>query len=299
MGQFEDMDAFVRIVDAGSISRAANQLGVVKSAISRRLTDLETRLGVQLLSRTTRRSSLTEAGHIYYNRAVQILGDVADINASTSNTKAALNGRLKISAPSSFGLLHLSPAINEFAELHPELAIHMDFNDRIVDLVDEGYDLAFRIAELKESSLIALKLAPVRRVICASPDYLARKGNPKKPDDLKKHDILQYALGDNYIWKLTASDGRTQSVNLAARMSANNGDFLKEAAVQGHGIILSPTFIVWKALRAGTLVPLLQDYSVSGLNAYAVYPETRHLPNRVRRLIDFLKQKFNGKPYWD
>ncbi len=299
MGQLEDMEAFVRIIDAGSISQAANQLGVVKSAISRRLVDLEVRLGVQLLNRTTRKSHLTEAGKQYYDRSVQILADVAEINAITSNTKAALNGTLKISAPLSFGLQHLAAPINEFAALHPNLVIHMDFNDRQIDLIAEGYDVAIRIAELNDSTLMASKLAPIRRTLCASPDYLARMGVPAKPSDLKKHHILQYANAQSVPWQLSGPDGRKHTITLPAKIVANNGDFLKQIAKEGHGIISSPTFIVWQELASGELVTIMDDYPCSALNAYAVYPQTRHLPGRVRLFIDFLKDKFGGEPYWD
>ena len=187
MGQLENMTAFVRIVEAGSISRASEQLGTVKSAVSRRLVELEQELGVQLIQRTTRTSSLTEAGRNYYQRAVQILADVSELNNSSSNKTLELEGQLRIAVPTSFGLLHLAPAINEFAELHPKLIIHLDFSDRKVDLVEEGFDLAIRIAALKDSSLIARRLAPVKIVMCASPDYLKRFGAPKTPGDLKHH----------------------------------------------------------------------------------------------------------------
>ncbi|WP_339863701.1 LysR family transcriptional regulator [Paremcibacter congregatus] len=299
MGQFEDMDSFVRIVDAGSISQAAQRQGVVKSAMSRRLMDLETRLGVQLLNRTTRTSSLTEAGRLYYDRSVQILAEVAEINAATACSKLSLSGSLKISAPLSFGLQHLSPAITAFATQHPDLGIHMDFNDRQVDLVAEGFDIAIRIANLKDSSLMARKIAPVRLLLCASPAYLARKGTPKEPNDLKQHDILQYSNTDDITWRFISPEGQMQSVNLPAKMTANNGDFLKDAALADQGIILSPTFIVWRDLREGRLVPLLNDHHFPGLSVFAVYPQTRHLPQKVRSLIDFLKDHFGGEPYWD
>lgn len=299
MGQLEDMDTFVRIIDSGSISQAANQLGVVKSAISRRLVDLEVRLGVQLLNRTTRKSSLTEAGRQYYERSVQILADVAEINATTSNIKAALKGTFKISVPLSFGLLHLVTPINEFAALHPDLVIHLDFNDRQVDLIGEGYDVAIRIAALKDSSLMARKLAPVHRILCASPGYIARMGNPKRPAELRNHHILHYTNAQNTTLHFMGPDKRKHSINLPARMIANNGDFLKSAAKEGHGIIFTPTFIVWKEIAAGALVTVMDDYPCSSLNAYAVYPQTRHLPQRVRLFIDFLADKFGGEPYWD
>lgn len=192
MGQLEDMDVFVRIVDAGGISRAADQLGVAKSAISRRLVELERRLGAQLLLRTTRQSSLTEAGQSYYRRALQILADVSELDAETSSQQVALRGGLKIAVPLSFGLEHLAPAVMEFAGMHPEVIIRLDLSDRQVDLVAESFDLAIRIAALKDSTLIARRLAPIRMVLCASPDYLERQGHPQRPQDLKSHHGLHY-----------------------------------------------------------------------------------------------------------
>lgn len=299
MGQLENMDTFVRIIDSGSISQAAEQLGVVKSAISRRLADLEIRLGVQLLNRTTRKSSLTVAGKQYYERSVRILADVAEINAAASKNKADLSGIFKISAPLSFGILHMSAVINEFAALHPGLIIQMDFNDRKVDLVEEGYDMAIRIAELMDSSLMARKLAPINNILCASPAYLAKMGIPEKPQDLKGHHILRYTNLPGNTWHFSGPDGHRHSISLPVKISANNGDFLKSAALDGHGIINSPTFIVWQEIASGELVKIMDNYPIPALNAYAVYPQTRHLPRRVRLFIDFLKDKFGGEPYWD
>lgn len=299
MGQLEDMDTFVRIVDTGSISQAANQLGMVKSAISRRLNDLEVRLGTQLLNRTTRKSSLTEAGQNYYERSLQILSDVREVNEATSKSRATITGTLKISAPLSFGLLHMPSIINEFSDLHPDLVIHIDFNDRQIDLIDEGYDIAIRIADLKDSSLMALKLAPIRNILCASPDYIARMGEPQDPQDLKGHHILRYTNAPSNIWHFTGQDGQKHAVTLPIKIYSNNGDFLQSLAVQGQGIIHSPTFIVWREIASGELVKILDHYQSPPLNAYAVYPPTRHLAARLRLFIDFLKVKFNGEPYWD
>lgn len=298
MGQIEDMETFVQIVEAGSISRAASKLGLVKSAVSRRLGDLETRLGVQLLARTTRKSSLTEAGQRYYERATQILADIAEINAQTSQETASLSGTIKISAPLSFGLMHLSPIISGFAKTHPDLVIHMDFNDRQVDLVDEGYDLAIRIARLKDSSLKARKLIEITSVLCASPAYLTAHGTPETPADLKRHQILHYANTNSGTWRFTSPNGRPSSVHLQAKIVSNNGDFLCQAAVDSHGIILAPSFIVWDALKTQKLVPLMCGHRPDPLTAYAVYPQTRHLPQRVRQMIDTLAKQLKSQPHW-
>lgn len=299
MGEFEDMTAFVRIVEAGGIGRAADQLGVAKSAVSRRLVELEARLGVQLLARTTRRSSLTDAGQSYYQRALGILADVDELNADLSDAEARLTGRLKIAAPLSFGVAHLAPVLQEFAGTHPDLNVHVDLSDRQVDLVEEGFDVAVRIARLRDSTLVARKLAPINLILCASPDYLARHGRPQTPEDLRTHSLLHYDNTQGATLTFTGPDGNEVSVSMGARLSANNGDFLQTAATGGLGIVAPPTFLAWRDICEGRLVPILTDYRLPALNAYAVYPRTRHLPRRVRVLIDLLIERFAGDPPWD
>ncbi len=299
MGQLEDMNVFIRVVEAGGISRAADQLGMVKSAVSRRLVDLETRLGVRLLNRTTRTSSLTEAGQNYYERAIKVVDDVAELNALTADSNTSLEGTIKLAAPLSFGLCHLSIAIDDFVKQHPELTININFSDRQVDLVEEGLDLAFRIPDLKDSSLIARKISPIKIILCASPDYLKKHGKPNTPTDLNNHRLLHYNVSGSSNWKLTDIKGKQHSINISAKIIANNGDFLKDMAVAGHGIVSSPTFISWKAIATGDLVPVLSDYKLPQLNAYAVYPQTRYLSQRTRILIDFLVERFGDNPYWD
>jgi DNA-binding transcriptional LysR family regulator len=299
MGQFEDMSTFVRIIEAGSISRAADQLSVAKSAVSRRLVDLEGRLGVQLLSRTTRKSNLTEIGQIYYQHALQILDDVNELNNTTSNSKSALEGGLKVAVPLSFGLLHLTPVINTFAKEHPDITIHLDFADRQIDLIEEGFDLAIRIAELKDSNYIARKLTTIKRVLCASPDYIRRASHPKTPKDLKTHDILHYDNSPTSFWAFTEPGAKEIRINLPTKISANNGDYLCEAAVAGFGIVVLPTFVAWQEIEKGRLVHVMPKFTLPTLNAYAIYPQTRHLSKRVRAFIDFLVESYSGEPYWD
>ncbi|MDT8319129.1 MAG: LysR family transcriptional regulator [Xanthomonadales bacterium] len=299
MSQFEEMENFVRVVEAGSISRAAEQQGVAKSGVSRRLADLEKRLGVRLLNRTTRRSSLTSAGRAFYEGAVRLVGDIAELNATTSGSQASLEGSLRVAAPLSFGLGHLSPAIDEFMRAYPALAVHIDFSDRHVDLVEQGVDLAVRIADLSDSSLKARKLCPIRLLLCASPDYLRRCGEPRCLADLDSHRILHYDQGGGRALRLEDARGRQHLVTAHPRLVANNGDFLRDMAVAGHGIVLAPSFIAWRALAAGDLVPLLPDYWPRPLSAWAVYPQTRYLSRRARVFIDFLAARFGGNPYWD
>jgi DNA-binding transcriptional LysR family regulator len=299
MGQLEEMHNFVRVVDAGGISHAAEQMGVAKSGVSRRLADLESRLGVRLLNRTTRRSSLTEAGREFYEGAVRLIGDVSELNAATSNTAASLVGTLRLAVPLSFGLCHLSPAIDEFIRIHPNLTVNIDFSDRQVDLVEQGADLAIRISELKASSLQARRICPIRLLLGASPAYLDKYGTPATPEELNAHRVLQYDIGGRNTLRLGNGKGEKYVVHVNPVMVANNGDFLRDMAIAGHGIILVPTFIAWQAMASGELVPVLQDYWPRQLSAYAVYPQTRYLSQRARAFIDFLAEKFGENPYWD
>jgi DNA-binding transcriptional LysR family regulator len=299
MNPVEEMQHFVRIVEAGSISAAAEQLGLAKSGVSRRLNQLEKRLGARLLNRTTRRSSLTDAGRSYYEGARKLLSQLEELDAQVSGGECALEGRLKLAAPLSFGLTHLAPAIEEFARLHPEVRIDIDFSDRQVDLVAQGIDLAIRIAELRDSSLRARRICPIRLMLCASPGYLAAHGTPETPDDLAAHQLLHYDIGGGPVQRLGDGRGGELSVPVKPRLTANNGDFLRDMAIAGHGIVASPTFIVWQALALGELVPILEAYRPLPINAYAVYPQSRFLPRRARVLIDFLAERFGDNPYWD
>lgn len=299
MGQLEDMSMFIRVVEAGGISRAAEQMGIAKSAVSRRLTDLETRLGVKLINRTTRTSSLTETGQSFYERAIKVIDDVTELNAITSDSRCGLEGTIRLAAPLSFGLAHLAPAIDIFVKEHPKLNIDIDFSDRQIDLIEEGFDLAFRIADLKDSTLVAKKISPIRRILCASPNYIKDHGIPNKPSDLKKHKCLQYSLIKTSSLIFIDKNDKEHKVKLSAKMIANNGDFLRDMAIAGHGLLVTPTFISWKAVATGDLIPILTNYRLSQTNAYAVYPQTRYLSQRTRVLIDFLAERFGDNPYWD
>lgn len=299
MAQLEEMQNFVRVVEAGSISKAAEQLGIAKSGVSRRLVDLETRLGARLLNRTTRRSSLTEAGAAYYQRAARILADVAELDASTADAEASLSGKLRLAAPLSFGLCHLSPAIDEFIKAYPALDIQVDFSDRHIDLVEQGADLAIRIADLRDSTLQARRICPIRLLLCASPGYLQSQGRPETPADLKHHRLLQYDIGGGSVVKLRNRDGTEHVIQTNPRIVANNGDFLRDMAIAGHGIILTPSFIAWEAIAAGDLELILTEFCPPRRSAYAVYPQTRYLSQRARAFIDFLAERFGENPYWD
>lgn len=300
MDRFENMNAFVRVVETGSISGAADRMDVAKSVVSRRLKELEAHLGVELFHRSTRQMNLTDSGRAFYQQSVRILADIVEAEHATSQFHGALKGNLKVAVPLSFGLMHLGPAISEFLQAHPEITFDLDFNDRQVDILTEGFDLAIRIASLPDSSLIARRLAPIQAIMCASPSYLARMGEPQSPEELIHHRCLAYNLISNFEnWNLYNTEGQLIRTKIAPHLKASNGEFLRDAAVAGSGIILMPTFIVYKEIERGALIPLLTQYTFSQLSAYAIYPQTRHLSQRVRAFVDFLIQRFEGAPYWD
>lgn len=294
------LTAFLQVAETRSFSEAARRLGMSKSVVSRQVAALEAGLGARLFNRTTRSLTLTEAGQAYRGRVSAILADLAEADASVSRLQAAPRGRLKVAAPMSFGFLHLAQAIPDFLNRFPEVEIALDMSDRFVDLVEEGYDLAVRIGRLAESSLIARRLAPIRMAVCASPDYLARRGVPAVPRDLAAHDCLGYGpAGSGPVWRFVAADGAPLTVEVKGRMRANNGDALKEAAIGGLGLCYLPTFIVGADLQAGTLVSVLPGFMPTDSAAYALYPTGRHLSPKVRAFVDFLIERFGTTPYWD
>ncbi len=300
MNRFENMDTFTRVVETGSISGAADKLGIAKSAVSRRLKELEAHLDVELFHRTTRKMNLTDTGRAYYQQCSRILDDVLETELATSRAHGTLKGSLKVALPSSFGLMHVGPAINEFLRAHPQIEFDLDFNDREVDLMQEGFDLAIRIANLADSSLIARRLAPIQTVICASPSYLELMGRPKTPDELMQHQCLVYTLIRNFeYWHLVGANDRGIKAKLRTYLKSSTGEFLRDAAVAGQGITLLPTFIAYKEIEQGTLIPLFADFGLPQIDAYAIYPQTHHLSQRVRTFVDFLIERFRGTPYWD
>ncbi len=300
MDRFENMNAFVRVVESGGISAAADRMNIAKSVISRRLKELEQHLGVELFHRTTRQMNLTDSGRTFYQQAARILADILEAEHATSQFHGALKGNLKVALPLSFGLMHLGPAINEFLQTHPDIEFDLDFNDRHVDLLAEGFDLAIRIASLPDSSLIARRLAPIQTILCASPAYLERTGTPQSPVELIDHRCMVYNLISNLeYWNLFDAANQLIKTRITPYLKASNGEFLRDAAVDGQGIVLLPTFIVYREIERGTLVPILTNYHAPPLAAYAIYPQTRHLSQRVRAFVDFLVKRFEGVPYWD
>lgn len=299
MGQLEDIQVFIRVVEAGSITKAAEQLNVAKSAVSKRLNDLETRLATKLLQRTTRQSNLTESGRLYYEKMKLIAEEVEEVNQSLNHQEQSLSGTLKISTPLTFGLNHLTQSIDLFLKQHPNLTMHIDYSDQTVNLVEDGYDLAFRIGTLKDSTLQARKITPITHKLCASPEYLAQSGQPRTIEELKQHRFLRYSNIVSMGIQLTDPQKKQHQINPITQLTANNGEALKQMAIAGHGIIFSPTFIVWEAIAKGELQVIMEDHQLPTTHAYAVYPTTRFLPRKVRVFIDFLVQRFGENPYWD
>ncbi|MEQ8494018.1 MAG: LysR family transcriptional regulator [Gammaproteobacteria bacterium] len=294
------MRNFVRVVDAGSITRAATLGHTAKSAVSRRLADLETRLGVQLINRTTRRMTLTDAGHRFYAEASRLLGELATAEAELGSAEAALSGRIRLAAPSTFGRLHLGAAINDFIAEHPQIRFDIDFNDRRIDLIEEGFDLAIRITKIQDSRLVARPLARATMAVVASPAYWVRHGRPRRPADLARHHALEYAYRASSTWRYRATgSGASGSVRVPGVLTANSGDYLLEAAIAGLGVILQPRFICYQAIRAGLLEPVFPRHEWSDIAVYAVYPQTRSLPRRLRAFIDYLAARWGDHPEWE
>jgi DNA-binding transcriptional LysR family regulator len=280
------------VVESGGFSRAAEVLNSTTAAISRRVAGLERRLGARLLNRTTRTMSLTEAGERYYRDLVNILRALEEADARVAGERTEPTGTLRITAPVSFGVRRLSSLLGEFMALHPRLRVMLMLDDAYRDIVSEGLDLAIRIGELKESSLVARRLADVRRFICASPAYLERYGIPLRPADLTAHACLHY---QNILlreeWTLVGPEG-PEAVAVSGPLSANNGDLLRDAACRGQGIALLPDFIVEEDLTAGRLQQVLSDYEPLKYGLYVVWASGSFMPSKVRRLVDFLLQKF-------
>ena len=299
MSRYEEMEAFARVAEAESVSGAAEKLGVAKSAVSRRLSDLEQRLGVQLVQRTTRRLSLTETGRGFYQYCNRILADVAEAEAYASEEQATLKGRLRIAAPLTFGIRHLSPHLADFAAAHPDLTLDVDFNDRRVDLIEEGVDAAVRIGVLADSSLIARRICAIRMIASAAPDFWAQAGVPARAEDLAGMALLQYSnAGMGGRMAYTAPDGAKGAVQMTPRLSSNNGDFLADAALRGMGVLITPEFIVHGHLRDGRLQAVLADHDWGDVALHVVYPPTRHLSRRVRAFVDFVVATFGARQPW-
>lgn len=293
MDTLTSMRVFANVVEAGSFSGAADRLDMSRAMASKYVINLEDHLGTRLLNRTTRRLSLTESGTAYYERCVQIISDVQEAEQAAGQLTSTPRGTIKITMPVAYGLHRLGPVIADYVRLYPEVKLDISLNDRRIDLVEEGFDLAIRIGTLLESGLIARKLAVDRAVICASPAYLQQYGMPEAPADLARHSCLGYTYtssGDEWRFRSAEMDA---AIRIAGSIKANNGDMLRLAACNGAGIVFLPLFIVQDDLYAGRLVQILSAYTSIDLGIYAVYPSRKHLSAKVRTFVDFLVWQLN------
>ncbi len=299
MDKFDAVRTFIKVVETHGFTAAARELGLSRSAVSRSVSQLEGSLGAQLLNRSTRFVSPTDTGAAYYDRCVTILADLENADLLVQELQGEPKGSIRLNAPMSFGTLHMATAISDFMAIYPKVRIEATLNDRFIDPIEEGFDLTIRIAKLSDSSLIARKLAPAKRVICAAPGYLQNHPILEKPSDLKFHNCLNYGyLPTGGTWHLEGMDG-SHSVLIHGALCSNNAEILMAGARKGAGIALLPTFIAGADLQAGRLVSVLPGYQPSEIAIYALYPPNRHLSAKLRLLIDFLRARFGDPPYWD
>ncbi|HEX9431311.1 MAG TPA: LysR family transcriptional regulator [Burkholderiales bacterium] len=299
MDRLGAIQVFAQVVESGSFARAADRLSLSTSAASRHVAELESHLQTRLLNRTTRRVSLTESGRAFYERSVQLLADLAEAEQEASSAAVVPRGTIRLTTSVNFGVRHVAPAIAEFLARHPEVRFDVSLADRVVDLVEEGFDLAIRIGPPGADNLVARKLGETRLVPCASPQYLAQHGAPKTPEELARHNCFTYEyVSTRHVWRFRDRAGTEHAVRVAGSLHSNNGDLLAEAAAQGAGIVFEPAFIVGPEVRAGRLVPLLQDYVTPPVPIYALYPSRKHLSAKVRRFVDFLAERFSQAQDW-
>ncbi|MEL6940566.1 MAG: LysR family transcriptional regulator [Cyanobacteria bacterium J06598_1] len=299
MDKLESMRAFVEVVNHSGFAAAGRHLDQSRSVVNKLVANLEKDLGVQLLQRTTRKVSPTDMGRAYYERCVDILAEVKAAELSVMQMQAEPKGTLRLNAPMSFGTMHLAAAIAAFMHRYPDIQVQMTLSDRFIDLIEEGFDVTLRIAaEDAEETLVTHAIAPIRLVLCASPEYLKLRGTPTHPDDLRQHDCLKYGhLATGSKWHLMGPD-KTYAVPIRCRCYSNNGEVLREGAIAGVGIALLPTFIVGSALKAGSLTTVLPDYSPAPISARLCYAANRHLSTKIQLLTAFLQEWFES-PAWD
>jgi len=299
MDKLTGMAVFAKVAERQSFTAAARDLGLSKSAVSKQVQRLEDRLGVRLLNRTTRRLHLTESGQAFFERAGRIVEEAEEAELAVTRLHGEPRGTLRINAPMTFGINHLSPCLPNFMNRYPDLAIDIAFNDRQVDLIEEGFDVGIRIAKLSDSSLIARKLSPCRLAVVATPEYWDQHGRPKHPNQLKSHDCLIYShrLSPDE-WTFEGEEGQI-TVPITGRMRGDNGDALLELTRAGLGIYRCPTFMSGESIAKGKLEAVLEEYETQDISVYAIWPHNRHLSTKVRAFVDFLVERFGPEPYWD
>jgi DNA-binding transcriptional LysR family regulator len=297
--RFQALRVFSQVVESGSFSAAADRLGLSTTAASRHVADLEAHLQTRLLNRTTRRVSLTETGRAFYERAVQVLGDLEEAEQEASRAAVVPRGTIKLTTSVNFGVRHVAPAIAAFLAAHPGVRFDVSLSDRVVDLVEEGFDLAVRLGMPGSDNVVARTLGETRLVPCASPAYLQAHGAPQVPEDLARHNCFTYEyVRPRNLWRFLDASGAERTVRVSGSLHSNNGDLLAEAAAQGAGIVFEPAFIVGPDVRAGRLVPLLQEFVAPPIPIYAVYPSRKHLSAKVRAFVDFLLERFAQAQDW-
>ena len=298
MDQFKQISAFVHSVTRGSITAAAVAAGVTPAIIGRRLDALESRLGVRLLTRTTRKLTLTFEGQAFIEDCQRLLNDLADAEASVSLGGVKASGHLRLSAPAGFGRKHVAPHVAEFLDAHPEVSVSLDLSDRVVDLVNEGIDCAVRIGELTSSSLVSVRLGEMRRLVVASPQYLARQPAPANLNELAQHACLSLGQQRGWSFRDPSQQGQSVTIKVAGRLECNDGAVLHEWALAGRGLAWRSLWEVGEDLRAGRLVSVLDEFAAAPIGIYAVFPQRRQLPLRVRLFIDMLKHTYGRSDYW-
>jgi DNA-binding transcriptional LysR family regulator len=301
MDRLTEMEAFATVVDQGGFTDAARKMGISKSAVSKHISALEARLGARLLNRTTRRVSPTEIGLAYYERARRVLTDAGEADALVTSMQAAPSGVLRISVATDFGVNHLSPVIGDFLQEFPDITVNMVLNNRYVELISEGFDMAVRIGELEDSSLRARKLTETCKRMIAAPSYFAQYGRPRSIDDLNDHKLLHYTnLTSGAVWRITAPSGEKRQVRTAGWLTVNDGQSLLNACVAGLGIAYLPAFLYHDAMARGLVEDAIPDLPIEVQGIYAVYPPGRFTQPKVRAFIDFLVEAFadKGRDRW-
>ncbi|WP_031291152.1 LysR family transcriptional regulator [Leptolyngbya sp. Heron Island J] len=298
MDKFAAIHAFVQVVEAGGFAAAARDMGMSRSAVNKLVITLETELGVRLLQRSTRQVTPTATGTAFYERCLGILADLEEAEIAVSQAQAEPVGTLRVNAPMTFGTLHLGPVIAEFMAQYPEVQVQLTLEDRFIDPLTEGFDLTLRIAQSEPSPrLVVHELAQLSCVLCAAPGYLERHGHPTSAEDLRHHSCLAYGeLASRHEWVLASPQGEDISVSVNGAMCSNNGEVLRDAAMQGLGIVLLPQFIVQQGLEQGSLQEILPDYRPRALSLCVIYPTNRHLSTKVQLLTAFLQQRFGEHP---
>jgi DNA-binding transcriptional LysR family regulator len=295
MDRFNALRVFAQVVESGGFSKAADRLGLSTTAVSRQVADLETHLQTRLLNRTTRKLSLTESGQAFYGRAVQLLQDLQEAEQEASKAAITAHGTIRLTTSFNFGTHRVAPAIAGFLARHPGVKFDVQLSDRIVDLVEEGFDLAIRIGGAGAENLVARKLGETCLVLCAAPEYLAKHGTPTTPDDLVRHNCLTYEYAPpRNQWRFRGPDGREHTVRVGGSVHSNSGDLNSALAARGAGVAFEPDFIVGGEVRAGRLVALLPDYPLVPSPIYAVYPTRKHLSAKVRLFVEYLVERFAG-----